>query len=277
MLLSETAGAKAYRPRLNRYGLHRRVKTGAGLEARPFGSDLDGPAREAAGGQGVSVVLPDAVRQAMQRDGRHQPGGARSGPPTRKSLQWIERRRKGCSRRSTGSSKKPMSWWSPIMRASRSPRCKLAQADEGGGRHAYRSRKTVSPRSLFKARTCVDRGPAYGTDPDRLFGRSDRGAESGHDFAKAHEKFVILGGAMGKTALDPNGVKALATLPSLDELRAKLVGLSRRRRPRSLSGQRAGGEARPRVPGLRPKSDDCLTPARLTSPTVRTEGHITHG
>ena len=45
------------------------------------------------------------------------------------------------------------------------------------------------------------------------------------DFAKAHEKFVILGGAMGKTALDPNGIRALATLPSLDELRAKLVGL----------------------------------------------------
>jgi large subunit ribosomal protein L10 len=45
------------------------------------------------------------------------------------------------------------------------------------------------------------------------------------DFAKGHEKFVILGGAMGKTALDPNGVKALASLPSLDELRARLVGL----------------------------------------------------
>jgi large subunit ribosomal protein L10 len=45
------------------------------------------------------------------------------------------------------------------------------------------------------------------------------------DFAKANDKFVILGGAMGKTALDPNAVKALASLPSLDELRAKLVGL----------------------------------------------------
>jgi large subunit ribosomal protein L10 len=45
------------------------------------------------------------------------------------------------------------------------------------------------------------------------------------DFAKTHEKFVILGGAMGKTALDPNGVKALAALPSLDELRAKIVGI----------------------------------------------------
>jgi len=30
---------------------------------------------------------------------------------------------------------------------------------------------------------------------------------------------------MGKTSLDPNGVKALAALPSLDELRAKIVGL----------------------------------------------------
>ena len=45
------------------------------------------------------------------------------------------------------------------------------------------------------------------------------------DFAKTHERFVILGGAMGTTTLDPNGVKALAALPSLDELRAKLVGL----------------------------------------------------
>jgi len=45
------------------------------------------------------------------------------------------------------------------------------------------------------------------------------------DFAKANEKFVILGGAMGKTALNADGVKALASLPSLDELRAKIVGL----------------------------------------------------
>jgi large subunit ribosomal protein L10 len=45
------------------------------------------------------------------------------------------------------------------------------------------------------------------------------------DFAKANEKLVILGGAMGKTALDAASVKALATMPSLDELRAKLIGL----------------------------------------------------
>jgi len=45
------------------------------------------------------------------------------------------------------------------------------------------------------------------------------------DFAKTNERFVILGGAMGSTALNPDGVKALASLPSLDELRAKIVGL----------------------------------------------------
>ena len=45
------------------------------------------------------------------------------------------------------------------------------------------------------------------------------------EFAKANEKFVILGGSMGTTVLNPDGVKALASLPSLDELRGKLVGL----------------------------------------------------
>jgi large subunit ribosomal protein L10 len=45
------------------------------------------------------------------------------------------------------------------------------------------------------------------------------------DFAKTTDKFEIVGGAMGDTVLDVNGIKALAELPSLDELRAKLVGL----------------------------------------------------
>ena len=44
-------------------------------------------------------------------------------------------------------------------------------------------------------------------------------------FAKDFDKLVILGGAMGATALNADGVKALASMPSLDELRAKLVGL----------------------------------------------------
>jgi len=45
------------------------------------------------------------------------------------------------------------------------------------------------------------------------------------EFAKTNDKFEIVGGAMGAMALDVDGVKALATLPSLDELRAKIVGL----------------------------------------------------
>jgi large subunit ribosomal protein L10 len=45
------------------------------------------------------------------------------------------------------------------------------------------------------------------------------------DFAKTNDKFEIVGGAMGNTVLDVNGIQALAALPSLDELRATLVGL----------------------------------------------------
>ena len=45
------------------------------------------------------------------------------------------------------------------------------------------------------------------------------------EFAKTTDKFEIVGGAMGDTLLDVDGVKALATLPSLDELRARIVGL----------------------------------------------------
>ena len=45
------------------------------------------------------------------------------------------------------------------------------------------------------------------------------------DFAKTNDKLEILGGAMGDTVLDVNGIRALAELPSLDELRARLVGL----------------------------------------------------
>lgn len=44
-------------------------------------------------------------------------------------------------------------------------------------------------------------------------------------YAKENEKFVILGGGLGTLRLDVNAVKALATLPSIEELRSKIVGL----------------------------------------------------
>lgn len=45
------------------------------------------------------------------------------------------------------------------------------------------------------------------------------------DFAKTNDKFVLLGGALGNQVLNVDGVKALSELPSLDSLRAKLLGL----------------------------------------------------
>jgi large subunit ribosomal protein L10 len=72
----------------------------------------------------------------------------------------------------------------------------------------------ASIASLLKGPTLI----AYSSDPVAA-------PKVTVEFAKANEQLVILGGAMGKTALDLNGVKQLASLPSLDDLRAKLVGL----------------------------------------------------
>jgi large subunit ribosomal protein L10 len=64
-------------------------------------------------------------------------------------------------------------------------------------------------------------GPtALATSPDPV-----AAAKVAVDFAKTNDRFEIVGGAMGDTVLDVNGIKALAALPSLDELRAKIVGL----------------------------------------------------
>ena len=68
------------------------------------------------------------------------------------------------------------------------------------------------------------------------------------DFAKGNDKLVILGGAMGKTALNADGVKALAAMPSLDELRAKTAGPSRGARHEARpAADRARSQARPRL------------------------------
>jgi large subunit ribosomal protein L10 len=62
-------------------------------------------------------------------------------------------------------------------------------------------------------------------------------------FADKNQKFVVLGGAMGKTGLDADKVKALATMPSLDQLRATLAGMLKQPATRIASIlQQPGGQ-----------------------------------
>jgi large subunit ribosomal protein L10 len=68
--------------------------------------------------------------------------------------------------------------------------------------------------ALLKGQTCV----AYSSDPVSAAKVSVR-------YSRENDKLVILGGTMGRTVMDANAVKALADLPSLDELRARLISL----------------------------------------------------
>jgi len=67
---------------------------------------------------------------------------------------------------------------------------------------------------LFTGPTAI----AYSSDPVAA-------AKVTVEFAKQNEKLIVLGGTMGTTMLDADGVKSLASLPSLDELRGKIVGM----------------------------------------------------
>lgn len=75
--------------------------------------------------------------------------------------------------------------------------------------------------SKFEGLSDLMTGPtaiAYSEDPVAA-------AKATMAFAKDNEKLIVLGGAMDENLLDEAGVKALASMPSLDELRGKLVGL----------------------------------------------------
>lgn len=69
-------------------------------------------------------------------------------------------------------------------------------------------------KPLLKGPTAL----AWSTDPVAV-------AKTAVEFAKTNDKFVVLGGALGSQTLNVDGVKALAELPSLETLRAQLVGL----------------------------------------------------
>lgn len=79
---------------------------------------------------------------------------------------------------------------------------------------ALQGTAAVHITDLFKGQTVL----VYSKDPVAA-------AKVAADFAKTNDKFVILGGALGTSNLNADGVKALASLPSLDEMRGKLIGL----------------------------------------------------
>ncbi len=45
------------------------------------------------------------------------------------------------------------------------------------------------------------------------------------DYAKDNDDFVVIGGLLGSSVLDPDGITALSKMPSLDELRGQLAGM----------------------------------------------------
>jgi large subunit ribosomal protein L10 len=98
---------------------------------------------------------------------------------------------------------------------------------------------------LFQGPTVI----AYSSDPVAA-------PKIAAEFAKTNEKFVLLGGAMGKTSLDAKGVEALATLPSLDELRARLVGMVKTPATRIAGVLQAPAGQLARVIGAYAKKDE---------------------
>lgn len=68
--------------------------------------------------------------------------------------------------------------------------------------------------ALFKGPVAI----AFAPDPVSA-------AKVATQYAKDNDKFSVVGGLMGQQVLDQKGVSALATLPSLDQLRAKIIGL----------------------------------------------------
>ena len=80
-------------------------------------------------------------------------------------------------------------------------------------RRALEGTKFEGLGPMFTGPTAI----AYSADPIAA-------AKVAVTYANSNEKLKIIGGAMGGQVLDPSGIKALATLPSLEELRAKIVG-----------------------------------------------------
>lgn len=100
-------------------------------------------------------------------------------------------------------------------------------------------------KSLLKGPTAL----AWSKDPVAV-------AKVAVEFAKANDKFVVLGGALGSQTLDASGIKALSELPSLDELRARLVGMLQTPATRIASVLQAPGGQVARVLAAYSKKDE---------------------
>ena len=81
-------------------------------------------------------------------------------------------------------------------------------------RLALKGTKFEDLTDLFKGPTAI----AFANDPISA-------CKACVEFAKTNEKLVLVGGAMGIGVLSLDEIKRLATIPSLDELRAKIIGL----------------------------------------------------
>lgn len=81
-------------------------------------------------------------------------------------------------------------------------------------------------------------------------------AKTAVEFARTNERFVVVGGALGTQMLDASGVRALAELPSLDALRAKLVGMIQTPATRIAGVLQAPGGQLARVFGAYAKSEE---------------------
>ena len=81
-------------------------------------------------------------------------------------------------------------------------------------RRALEGTKYQSLEEMFTGPTAI----AYSEDPVAA-------AKAAVNFSKTNNKLIVLGGALGDEQLDVNAVKSLASLPSLEELRARIVGM----------------------------------------------------
>ena len=98
-----------------------------------------------------------------------------------------------------------------------------ASMREAGG--SVRVAKNMLAKIALEGKPCASIGNlllgmtvlAYSEDPVAA-------AKVADAYAKANNNFVVLGGAMGDTALDPAGVKAVASMPSREELIASIAG-----------------------------------------------------